>query len=98
MSEQTPEPKEPLDVYSFMAMIADQTASIAWSKLGLQPDLITGTIHPDLGQAKAAIDVIEFLHGKIEGQLDESDRRRMRNLVTDLRMNFVEKMKEKQTG
>lgn len=98
MSEQTPEPKEPLDVFSFLAMVADQTASISWSKLGLQPDLITGTIHQDLDQAKVAIDTVAFLHTQIDGQLDDADRRRMHGLVRDLRLNYVEKLKEKQSG
>ena len=98
MSEQTPDSKEPLDVLSFLAMVADQTAAVAWSKLGLQPDLITGKIEQDLNQAKIAIDTVAFLTTQIDGSLDESDRRRMANLVRDLRLNYVEKQKEKQGG
>lgn len=98
MSEQTPEPKEPLDVLSFLAMVADQTSAIAWSKLGLQPDMMTGTIHQDLDQAKIAIDTVAFLTTQIDGSLDDGDRRRMHNVVRDLRLNYVEKQKEKQGG
>jgi uncharacterized protein DUF1844 len=94
MSEQTEAPKQPLDVYDFLGMIAEQTASIAWTKLGLQPDLVTGTISPNLEQAKVAIDLVAFVAGQIDGQLDEADKRRVHSLVRDLKLNYVEKLKE----
>ena len=53
MSEnQTP---EPVSVYAVIMTMVDTMATIAWSKLGLQPDLATGRIEKDLEQAKGAI-------------------------------------------
>lgn len=85
---------EPVDVYSVIMTMVDTMAAIAWSKLGLQPDLATGKIEQDMEQAKVAIDLTTHLASFIEPQLDEEDKRRIHGLVRDLRMNFVEKSKD----
>jgi len=91
MSEnQTP---EPVSVYAVIMTMVDTMAAIAWSKLGLQPDLATGQLAADLDEAKVAIDLTTHLASFIEPQLDEEDKRRIHGLVRDLRMNYVEKSK-----
>jgi hypothetical protein len=87
-------PREPIDVYAFIAVIVDQMASIAWQKLGLQPDMGTGQIEKDLGQAKVAIDITTHLSTFIEPQLEDEDRRRIHTLIRDLRLNYVQKSQE----
>lgn len=95
MSDQeTGAPREPLSIYAVLAVMVDQLGSIAWQKLGLQHDMVTGTIEMDLSQAKVAIDATASLAGFLEAELDETDRRQIQNLVRDLRMNFIEKSKE----
>lgn len=98
-AEDTPisDPQEPLSVYTVVTFMVDQMAAVAWQKLGLQPDMITGTLHKDLPQAKVAIDIATHLASFIEPQLDEGDRRRIHDLVRDLRLNFVERSKEAST-
>lgn len=76
-----------------MALV-DQMAAVAWQKLGLQPDFVTGTIAKDLGEAKVAIDLTSHLAAFIEPRLDEEDKRRLHNLIRDLRTNFVQQSKE----
>jgi len=88
------ESQAPLDVYAVIMTMVDTMSSIAWSKLGLQPDLASGKIEKDLTQAKVAIDLTTHLASFIEPQLDEDDKRKIHSLVRDLRMNYVEKMKE----
>ncbi|MCB8933794.1 MAG: DUF1844 domain-containing protein [Fimbriimonadaceae bacterium] len=92
----TPEAPEPLSVFSILTFMVDQMAAVAWQKLGLQPDMVTGTIHADLAEAKVAIDVTTHLSTFIEGKLDDEDKRRIHTLVRDLRMNYVQKAKEAQ--
>jgi uncharacterized membrane-anchored protein len=87
------EPK-PIDVYDVIMVMVDNMAAIAWQKLGLQPDLITGKVEKDLVQAKTAIDLTTHLASFIEPRLDEEDKRRMHSLVRDLRINYVDKSKE----
>jgi hypothetical protein len=87
-------PKKPISIYDFLAIIIEQTSSISWQKLGLQPDPIVGTISVDLIEAKVAIDVTAQLVQHLESQLDEEDKRRIHGLVRDLRINYVQKNQE----
>jgi hypothetical protein len=87
-------PKEPIDVQQVLMMSIEQMASIAWQKLGLQPDILTGQIHFDLAQARIAIDATAKLAEVLEPGLDEDDKRQLHGLVRDLRINWVEKNKE----
>lgn len=91
MSEDTQ--PSPVDVYDVIATMVDTMAAIAWSKLGLQPDMATGRLEADLDQAKVAIDLTTHLAGFIEPKLDEEDKRRIHGLVRDLRLNYVDKSK-----
>jgi hypothetical protein len=93
VSEEAQE-KTPLSVYDLMVVMIDQTASVAWQKLGLQPDMMTGTIQRDIPQAKVAIDLVAYLAGQVEPKLDDEDRREMQKLVSNLRLNYVEKSRE----
>lgn len=88
---------QPLSVYTVIVAMTDQMASVAWQKLGLQPDPITGTIQKDLEEAKVAIDLATHLASFVEPKLDAEDKRQMHNLIRDLRINYVEKMKEAQS-
>lgn len=87
-------PKTPPSIYEILAIFLDQVASVSWQKLGLQPDLVTGTLETNLPEAKVAIDLTAHLAGLVENELDEADRRRVQSLVRDLRVNFVQKSKE----
>lgn len=86
--------REPIDVNEMLAVLVDQLASVAWQKLGLQPDIMTGQIHQDLGQARTAIDAVAKLSEVLESNLDDEDKRRVQGMVRDLRINWVEKNKE----
>lgn len=85
---------EALDVHTVIAVMVEQMASIAWQKMGLQPDPMTGTIVKDLEQARVAIDVVTSLCKSLEGKLDEEDQRSIQNLQRDLKVNFVQKSAE----
>jgi len=87
-------PAEPVNVYDVIMFMTDQMTALAWQKLGLQPDMVTGQIAKDLEQAKVAIDLTTHLASFIEPRLDEESKRRMHNIVRDLRINYVEKAKE----
>lgn len=81
---------KPLDVYHMIMVMVEQMSSVAWQKLGLQPDLVTGAIHKDIEQARVAIDVTAGLAGFLEPQLDEEDKRRIHSLIRDLKINYVQ--------
>lgn len=91
MSTEVPQAeKEPLSIYTVIMALVEQTAAVAWQKLGLQPDFVTGTIHKDLSEAKVAIDLTTHLASFLEPKLDDEDKRRIHNLIRDLRTNFVQ--------
>ncbi|MBX3113066.1 MAG: DUF1844 domain-containing protein [Fimbriimonadaceae bacterium] len=85
---------QPLDVHTVIMVMLDQMSGIAWQKMGLQPDAMTGKIHKDLNQAKIAVDVVANLSQFITPQLDETDKRELTNLVSNLKINYVQKSAE----
>lgn len=87
-------PSEPLNVYELLAVLTQQLGEVAWMKLGLTPDVQAGRIVKDLPQAKAAVDAVAALVAIIEPELDEDDRRQVQTLITNLRMNYVQKASE----
>lgn len=85
---------KPLQLDDLLAVALDQFAGVAWQKLGLQPDPITGKIEADLDQARRAIDIVADIAKHLESQLDDEDRREVHNLIRNLRLNYVQKTKE----
>jgi Domain of unknown function (DUF1844) len=90
MSEDIQEKSAPT-IYDHLAILLDQLSSVAWQKLGLQPDMVTGKIEPDLAQARVAIDVVAYIATQLETQLDEDDKKHLHSLVRDLKINYVQK-------
>jgi CheY-specific phosphatase CheX len=84
-------PTTPPTVYDHLAAILDQLAALSWQKLGLQADMVTGKIAPNLDEAKVAIDLSAHIVSIIESQLEPSDVRQVQTLIRDLRMNYVQK-------
>jgi hypothetical protein len=89
-----PQGTQPIDVDQVIMVMIDQMAGIAWQKLGLQNDLITGKIEKDLTQAKTAVDVVSQLSEFIIPQLDDSDKRQIQTLVSNLKINYIQKLNE----
>ncbi len=78
-------------IYDHIAIVLDQMSGVAWQKIGLQPDMVTGKIETDLNQARVAIDVVNYLASILETQLDDDDKKHLQNLVRDLKINYVQK-------
>lgn len=85
------EERAPIDINQYIAIMLDQTAAIAWQKLGLQPDMISGKTEADYGQAKVAIDLCAHLAQLISGSLEGEDLRQVNNLINDLRVNYMQR-------
>ena len=65
--------------------------SSAFVHMGLIPDPESGqTRTPNLAVARQTIDMIELLEEKTRGNLSPDEATLLRNLLTDLRMRFVE--------
>lgn len=79
-----------LSVRDRLLMSIDILHQGAWIALGLIADPATGQVQQELGQAKAAIDSVAFLAGQVEHDLDDETRRELKNLVSDLQLNYVQ--------
>jgi hypothetical protein len=87
-------PASPPSVYEHVYMILETMAHVSWQKLGLQPDTLTGKLESNIGEAKVAIDLVAHLVHVLEAQLDDEDRRRLQNLLRDLRINYLQRSTE----
>jgi len=65
----------------------------AWRSMGLVADH-SGEVRKDMASAQTAIDCFAFLLGKVEGSLEEGEKRDVQRRLMDLRMNYVAKMRE----
>ena len=82
-----PNPLPPVDFAGFLISLATS----ALYHLGLVPDPATGQPgekNPDL--ARHTIDTIELLQEKTKGNLTDEEEALVRELLTELRMRFVE--------
>ncbi|MBU1291209.1 DUF1844 domain-containing protein [bacterium] len=84
------EPDLPVLFVWFISMLSAK----AWEYLGLIMNPETKEINKDLKKAKITIDTVAFLYNQIKDDLNPEDFKRIENLLANLRMNYVEKLKE----
>jgi hypothetical protein len=78
----------PIDFYTFILSLA----SSAFVHLGDAPDPETGMPgRPNLALAKQTIDILAMLRDKTKGNLTPEEEKFLENLLTDLRIRFVER-------
>jgi hypothetical protein len=63
--------------------------------LGEIPSPLTGNVERDFAVAKQMIDILGMLRDKSRGNLDEQEARLMEDVLYDLRMRYVEVIKQK---
>ncbi len=78
-----------LDTYSLLALFANILGAQAWQHMGLRVKPGTDQIERDMERARTAIDCAAFLLNKLEAHVPESEAKRLKNLLTDLQINFV---------
>ena len=84
------EPDLPVLFVWFISMLSGK----AWEYLGLIMNSETKEMNKDLKKAKISIDTVAFLYDQIKDDLNPEDFKRIENLLANLRMNYVEKLKE----
>ena len=75
------------DSQRFFSLISMLQRS-AMMHLGMLPDE-EGMIHFNLGEAKAAIDMLDTLNSRTKGNLEEVEETIFRGLISELKMHFV---------
>jgi Domain of unknown function (DUF1844) len=74
-------------VHSFLSLLAMK----AWEGMGLVPNALTGKTQKNLDDSRLAIDAYAAVFEVLRSRVDEGPRREMENLLTTLRLNFVDK-------
>jgi hypothetical protein len=64
--------------------------------LGKLKNPATDKIDRDLGQARQAIEMLELIREKTNGNLSSQQSRMLDSILTDLRLNFVDETKKDQ--
>lgn len=70
-----------------IALLSD----LAWVYLGIKANPATGETTADFAQARLAIDAIEALVPVLEGKLEAHDMRDLRNMLSSLQLNYVQR-------
>jgi len=79
----------PPDIVDIVESMIGVLAGEAWKYMGLVVDPATGQLRRDLERARLAIDCVEALFKNLDPLLDEERRRRIRTVLSDLRLNFI---------
>jgi hypothetical protein len=83
-----------LDTPSLIATLLAVFDGHAWRSLGLVAHHATGEVKKDLPSAQLAIDCVQFLLSKVETRLSPSERHDLQRRLSDLRMNYLAKLRE----
>lgn len=86
-------PPMEVTVQGVLRFSVEMLSNRAWVSMGLSPNPMTGKIERDLDEARRAIDVLGALAPYVEAGAEPQEKRDLRNLLADLRVNFL-----KQTG
>ncbi len=92
--EKQEEPLKELDLTTLFVWFISMLSGKAWEYLGLIMNPETKKLNKDLKKAKISIDTIAFLFDQVKDTLNKEDFNRIESLLANLRMNYVEKLKE----
>jgi hypothetical protein len=81
-------PPEAFDPY-FAALLA-QFEALGLIGLGKLADPTVGEARPDLARARTAIEMLQMLEAKTQGNLGEAEARELRRVLTGLRLNYID--------
>ncbi len=84
-----------LDLYHILQFFITILNEKAWRYIGLRVDPIKGEIETDFERAQVAIDSVMSLVDKLEPHLTEDEKNRLRNLITDLQINYASQVRGK---
>ena len=81
-----PSPEGPISFSTFILGLASTTLI----HLGVAPHPETSRVERDLPLARESLDLLSMLHEKTRGNLTEEEARLFHNILTDLRLRYVE--------
>jgi len=84
-------PLAALSASDLLSWVLSLLAAKAWEGMGLVASPLTSKVEKNLDEARLAIDAYAAVFEVVRARTEESPRRAMENLLTTLRLNFVEK-------
>jgi hypothetical protein len=78
-----------IDIYLLLGLFVNVLGDQAWQYMGLRVRPATKKVEKDLSKARVAIDCVSYLIGKLEPQLNDEEKNKLRSLLTDLQINFI---------
>lgn len=90
-SDEAPKTEQPLTAEALLRYSVQLFAQFAWQRMGYLPDPATEEVTQDLKQARIAIDTVSNLIDSLVPLVSDQEARTLRNLLSDLRMNFARK-------
>jgi len=82
-------PSMDITVQGVLRFSIEMLSTRAWSCMGLTPNPMTGKMERDLEEARRAIDVLGALAPHAEVGAEPQEKRDLRNMLADLRVNFL---------
>lgn len=79
----------PASALDIVTMSLGMLNEIAWVKMGLVPDPMSGQMSPDLKEARLAIDCAGDLAHRLSSHVDGKTQRELETLVQNLKLNYV---------
>lgn len=76
-------------VQGVLRFAIEMLSNRAWVSMGLMPNPMTGKMERDLNEARRAIDVLGDLARHAEAEAEPEEKRDLRNMMQDLRVNFL---------
>ncbi|MCD6163808.1 MAG: DUF1844 domain-containing protein [candidate division Zixibacteria bacterium] len=65
----------------------------AWQQMGKIANQMTGKVERNLEMAKYSIDILGMIEEKTKGNLTDQEAKILQQVLTELRMNYVEEIK-----
>ena len=84
-----------LDLFQLLELFVMLLSEQAWRHIGLKVDPRTNEINKDFDRAHVAIDCIISIVDKLEPHMAENTKNHLRNLITDLQINYARQLEQK---
>jgi len=82
-------PPMAVTVQGVLRFAIEMLSNRAWVAMGLIPDPMSGKIDRNMDEARRAIDVLGDLARHAETDAEPQEKRDLRNMLADLRVNFI---------
>lgn len=73
-------------------------AAGAMQQMGKTVSPVTGKIEKDLEHAQMSIDMLDMLEAKTRGNLTDNESKLLKQIIGDLKLNYVEELKDSQAA